>query len=130
MSCEYKSISCLFQVFISQSLCFSLSHDLPPPWHSSISLFTCRHTRTAIIFCRYCSLPFSFSFSLLISLSVILLFFFLTICTIILSSTERGGFYEKVSVGQTDRRLTSWQGEGQPGERGRESLGVAAGIKV
>lgn len=92
MSGEYKSISCLFQVFISPSLCsFSFSHDLPPQMQRSISPFTCCHTHTTIIFCHYCSVPLPFSFSLLISPAVILLIVFLTVCASdVLSSTEDG----------------------------------------
>lgn len=128
MSCEYKSISCPFQVFISQSLCFSVSFS----WSSFFMVqlyfpfYLLSHT-----YCDYI-LPLLFCpFSPFISRSVILLFFSLTICAIILTCTERGSFNELKyeSVGQTDRRLTSWEREGQSGEK-PESLEVAAGIKA
>lgn len=87
MSCECKSISCLFQVFISPSLHLSprlLFSLYPLPlWRSFSSLFTCAHTAPF-----YSATIVLFS-SLLIWQSVILLLFVKTLYPFIQYQRQR-----------------------------------------
>lgn len=130
MSGEYKSISCLFQVFISPSRRYSFSLVIPflcDTFPSPISPAV-THTHAIMILCHYCAVLFSFFFSSLIRLSFIRLIFFLTVCTTILTVlTEEAVMKRYQRVRWTDRRhrqtphhLVSKKG-GQESERVTES---------
>lgn len=108
MSCEYKSISRLFQVFISQSLCFlslacSWSSSCVAPLHLPFHLPSHAHynyflpllLRPTVFLC----------FSLLISHPAILLFFFLTVSTAVI--TGAGKKIERLQW--KSRSLADWQ---------------------
>lgn len=119
MSCECKSISCLFQVFISPYPCFSLRLFLmifllhgtaPSPLSPTVTHIP--------LFCSFLFLLFSFNQPTCHSSS-----FQPSALSSSAAQREEAFMKKNQRVRQTVRRLTSWQ-------RDRESLGVAAGIKV
>lgn len=104
MSGEYKSISCLFQVFVSPSLCFSLCATSPSPLSPAV-------THTMIIFCCHCAVPFPallFSFNQPIVLSSLSSSFLSAPSS---SQHREGGLVWK-GIRESDRPTdASWAGE-------------------
>lgn len=132
MSCEYKSISRLFQVFISQSLCFlslacSWSSSRVTPLHLPFHLPSHTHYNYFLPL-LLCPPDFFLPFSLLISHHANYPFILLPLSPV--QEKKREASMEKVGVCRTDRRLNSWQGEGQLRVRSWYSLVAAAGINV
>lgn len=124
MSCECKSISCLFQVFISPSLRLSLhlpfSLYLLPLWRSFSSLFNCTHS--TILLCHDCSGLFSFNQT--ICHSPALRYNALSFHP----QQERAGFYGIVSEAKMPKPLSSWQRGQSPWKR--KWVSFREGLKV
>lgn len=139
MSGEYKSISCLFQVFISPSRRYSFSLVIPflcdtfPSPISPAVTHTCYYDFVPLLCCPFFFLLFFFNQAILHSP------YLLSNCLHHHpNSFDRRGCYEKVSESQVDWQTPqtdaspSGEQKGRAGKREShwKSLGMAAEIKV